>query len=256
MGESTNISWTGATWNPWQGCTKVSPGCAHCYMYRDKLKYGQDPTTVVRSKPPTFNKPLTWKDGRMVFTCSWSDWFHEDADGWRDEAWDIIRRTPQHTYQILTKRPERILDHLPADWGNGYPNVWLGTSVENQHFADIRIPQLLRVPAAVRFLSCEPLLGPIDLHHQDCRERGDSPFCVGCFGPDSRYGGIHWIIVGGESGPGFRPMDAQWAREIRDQCEGLGVAFFFKQSAGLRSETGTLLDGREYHAFPRTAVMR
>jgi protein gp37 len=164
MGEKTEIAWTEKTYNPWQGCTKMSPGCAHCYMFRDKRRYGQDPLVVVRSKDPTFYAPLRWREPALVFTCSWSDFFHAAADEWRDDAWDVIRRTPHLTYQILTKRQDRILQCLPPDWGPvGWPNVWLGVSVENQHFADIRIPALLQVPARVRFLSCEPLLGPVDL---------------------------------------------------------------------------------------------
>ncbi len=134
MGEITGIGWTDATWNPWYGCSKVSPGCAHCYMFRDMKRYGSDPEVVTRSKTK-FDEPRKWKTPRRVFTCSWSDWFHEGADAWRAEAWAIVRDTPHLTYQILTKRPERIADHLPPDWGEGYPNVWLGTSVENQRFA-------------------------------------------------------------------------------------------------------------------------
>src|SRR3990172_778380 len=125
MGKITGISWTDATYNPWYGCLKVSPGCKQCYMYRDMERYGKDPKVVTRAKPATFNSPLKWTEPQRVFTCSWSDYFIEQADEWRDEAWDIIRRTPHLTYQILTKRPENIFDRLPADWGNGWPNVFL-----------------------------------------------------------------------------------------------------------------------------------
>lgn len=138
MAERSIIEWTDATWNPWRGCDKVSPGCAHCYMFRDQERYGRDPSTVVRAADPTFYAPVrkpSWERQRasaivargrhLVFTCSWSDWFHPDADEWRDEAWSIIRDTPASTYQILTKRPERMADHLPDDWGEGYPNVWV-----------------------------------------------------------------------------------------------------------------------------------
>ncbi|MDP1891488.1 MAG: DUF5131 family protein, partial [Gemmatimonadaceae bacterium] len=149
MGKETGIAWTQHTWNPWQGCTKVSPGCAHCYMFRDKKRYGNDPEVVIRSKPATFNKPLSWREPARVFTCSWSDWFHEAADGWRDEAWDIVRRTPHLTYQILTKRPERILAHLPwGAYGDPWPNVWLGVSLENQRWVE-RADLLATIPAAV-----------------------------------------------------------------------------------------------------------
>ncbi len=234
MGTTTAIEWTatylpdgsvipGKSWNPWQGCTKVSPGCGHCYMFRDKRRYGQDPSTVVRSKDPTFYAPLKWAAPGKVFTCSWSDWFHAAADPWRDEAWAIIRATPHLTYQILTKRPERIKPYLPADWGDGYPNVWLGTSVENQRWTT-RIDELLAVPARVRFLSCEPLLGLVDLerwlaYHDS---NGEPTF-------PRRDSGLHWVIVGGESGPDARPMHPDWARSLRDQCQAAGVAFFFKQ---------------------------
>lgn len=223
MGENTAIQWTNRTYNPWQGCTKVSPGCAHCYMFSEKTRYGQDPATVVRSKDPTFYAPLKWKDPALVFTCSWSDFFHVDADPWRAEAWGIIRQTPHLTYQILTKRPERIAACLPADWGTGWPNVWLGTSVENQRWAT-RIDALLAVPAAVRFLSCEPLLGPLDLTPWLWEEAG--PAWVG---RNVAEPGLDWIIIGGESGHKARPMMLGWARDLVRQCRAAGVAVFVKQ---------------------------
>jgi len=150
MAQTTGISWTDATWNPWHGCRKISAGCKYCYMFRDKERYGQDPTVVMRSKS-NFNDPLKWamdteqigflpgKDkepsafvGMKIFTCSWSDFFIQEADEWRADAWNIIRDTPEFTYQILTKRPERIMECLPPDWGRGYENVWLGVSVEDK----------------------------------------------------------------------------------------------------------------------------
>ena len=174
MGATTGISWADATWNCWQGCTKVSAGCAHCYMYREKTQYGQDPSIVVRSKPATFNAPLKWDAGKRVFVCSWSDFFHEAADAWRADAWSIIRQRTDLTFLILTKRIERAMACLP--WGAGladprtgprkaaaWPNVWLGCSIEDQATADARIPLLLQTPAHVHFVSCEPLLGPVDL---------------------------------------------------------------------------------------------
>lgn len=226
MGEQSSIEWTGATWNPWHGCSKVSPGCAHCYMYRDKKRYGQDPTIIRRSKT-AFDAPTRWRGPKTVFTCSWSDFFVQDADAWRPEAWEIIRQTPQHTYQILTKRAERIVDHLPSDWP--FPNVWLGVSVENTVFYS-RIKMLQRIPAAIRFLSLEPLLSPMS---------------------KLPLNGISWVIVGGESGPGCRPMQPEWVREIRDQCHRADVAFFFKQWGGLRKDiTGRVLDGQVWNAMP------
>lgn len=232
MSERTGIAWTDATWNPWQGCTKVSPGCAHCYMYREKTRYGQDPETVVRSAPGTFLAPRKWKDPRRVFTCSWSDFFHPAADAWRADAWDIIRETPHLTYQILTKRPGRIPDALPADWGKGWPHVHLGVSVESQRFV-LRINALRTVPAAVRFLSAEPLLGALDL--------------------TGLTDGIGWVICGGESGPGARPMSDDWARGLRDQCAAAGVPYFLKQLGGhpnKRDGTHAILDGVTHTATP------
>jgi protein gp37 len=231
MGEQTGIEWTSATWNPWRGCTKVSRGCDHCYMFRDQLRYGRDPSVVVRAAPVTFASPLKWAEGRKVFTCSWSDWFHADADPWRDDAWEIIRRTPQHTYQILTKRPGRIHRCLPADWADGYPNVWLGVSVEDQEAAFL-VRQLRAIPATVRFISAEPLLGPLALN----------------------LDGMHWLIAGGESGPDHRPMDLDWARSLRDACQGAGVAFFLKQLGGPASDkrggAQATLDGRRWTELP------
>lgn len=245
MGEKTGIAWTERTWNPWTGCTKVSPGCAHCYMYRDKTRYGQNPEVVQRSKT-SFTAPLRWKEPALVFTCSWSDWFHESADAWRAEAWDIIRRTPHLTFQILTKRPERVAGHLPSDWGNGYPNVWLGVSIENQRFA-LRASQLAKIPAVVRFISAEPLLGSVSLS-----EPLSPPF------PECEevrlIEAFDWVICGGESGINARPMDLDWARSLRDQCAHYGVAFFLKQLGGHPdplAHTKALLDGRLHTAMPR-----
>jgi len=213
MGETTGIAWTDHTWNPWHGCRKISPGCKNCYMYRDKERYGQEPSVVLRSKT-TFNDPLKWKSGR-VFTCSWSDFFIEEADPWRHEAWEIIRQTPHLTYQILTKRPERMATHFPADWGHGWANVWLGISAENQKYADERLPILMTAKAAKRFVSAEPLLEPIYI--QD-----DLMGMTSCGRPD-------WVIVGGESGPDARLFDPNWAWDLLRQCRRAETAFFMKQ---------------------------
>jgi protein gp37 len=193
-------------------------------MFREKKMYGQEPNVVVRSKT-TFEAPLKWKEPRLIFTCSWSDWFVEEADAWRDEAWDVIRRTPQHTYQILTKRIDRAVGRVPVPL---LPNVWLGVSVEDQQRADERIPLLLQTPAAVRFLSVEPMLGPVDLR----------PFLAYMDGPEYRNGlrrnpyydnRINWVIIGGESGAGARPFDVAWARSAIAWCKAAGVPVFVKQ---------------------------
>lgn len=165
MGANSRIEWTDHTWNPWYGCQKVSQGCKNCYMYREMKQYGKDPATVQRSKT-MFQRPLAWAKkypGSRIFTCSWSDFFIRQADEWREEAWEVIRRTPELHYLILTKRPELAIERLPADWGLGWKHVWIGTSIEDQAAARLRLKQLLAIPAAHRFLSLEPLLGPVDL---------------------------------------------------------------------------------------------
>lgn len=264
MGEQTGISWTDATWNPFQGCHKVSSGCKSCYMFEEKKRYGQDPNVVVRSSDATFNAPLKWarnpqKYGHIkrVFVCSWSDFFIEEADPWRAEAWEIMRKTPQFIYQLCTKRPERIVASLPPDWGQGYPNVWLLTSTENQAAADLRIPILLSIPAVVHGISAEPLLGPLDIRqwiglecrHEDSYREEDTGACI-CRECEDSYL-LSWTIVGGESGSNARPMVSSWADSIRQQCEDANVSFFFKQQgtwidAG-HSEFGKLPEGKLVH---------
>jgi protein gp37 len=213
MGATTHITWCDATWNPWRGCIKVSPGCTHCYMYDWHRRYRQDGRTVRRASPATFNAPLSrgWRAPRHVFSASLSDFFLEEADAWRPDAWDVIRRTPQHRYLLLTKRPERIADHLPNGWP--WPHVWLGASVETPAYL-WRADVLRTIPAAGRFLSCEPLLedlGPVNLD------------------------GISWVIIGGESGPAHRPMAAAWVASLVRQCRSAGAACFVKQGAGRRA---------------------
>ncbi len=233
MTVNSNIEWTDNTWNPWRGCLKVSPGCAQCYMYREQLRYGNDPRVVVRASPATFKVPLKWTNPLKVFTCSWSDFFIEQADAWRDEAWDIIRSTPHLTYQILTKRPENIKDMLPDDWGGGWPNVWLGVSVETPKYL-WRIEGLSEIEAVVRFVSYEPALAAVDF-------TAYTPV-------------LKWIISGGESGYHPRPANQNWFRAVRDMCARYGVAYFHKQNGGSRkidgSYGGHLIDGQEYRQFP------
>jgi protein gp37 len=195
-------------------------------MYRDKKRYGQDPSVIARSKT-TFDVPMKWKEPKVIFTCSWSDFFIEQADEWREEAWEIIRSTPHHTYQILTKRPERIAAHLPNNWP--LANVWLGVSVENPRFYP-RINALNEIDAGVRFLSLEPMLAPM---------------------ANLPLRGISWVIVGGESGPRCRPMKAEWVRDVRNQCDVARVPFFFKQWGGERKDVkGRTLDGRVWNGMP------
>jgi protein gp37 len=208
-------------------------------MAREMRRYGRDPWVVTRSKT-TFYDPLRWKEPKLIFTCSWSDFFIEEADVWRPEAWDIIRRTSQHTYQILTKRPQRIFGHLPSDWP--LANVWLGVTVENRHQGLPRVDILRNIPAAVRFISAEPLLedlGKVDLE------------------------GIDWVIIGGESGARARRMQPAWARSLRDLCLAQNVPVFFKQwghydqdgNAVGKKKAGRLLDGREWNDMPRAIAL-
>jgi protein gp37 len=231
MGSKTGIAWTDATWNPWQGCTKVSQGCKNCYMYREKTRYVQDPMTVVKSKPHTFNAPLVWaknwdkgirdpkktlEPGSRIFVCSWSDFYHQDADDWRAEAWELIRSLPQYTFLIPTKRIERY-----GVEGDGFfipQNVWLGVSVENQQ-VEWRVRELMDIPAAVKWVSYEPLLGPVKV----------------LWYPD-------WAVIGGESGSGFRPMDLRWAREIMLDYHKAGKAVFVKQLGGWPNTRHELTD--------------
>jgi protein gp37 len=233
MADVTGISWTHHTWNPVEGCHKVSEGCRHCYMFEQLRRYGRDPNTPRRTQ--TWDQPYRWERRaretgvpELVFACSLSDWFVEEIDRWRDDLWEIIRDCPHLIFQILTKRPRRIQDHLPADWGGGYANVWLGVSIENEDSL-WRADVLRQVPARVRFISAEPLLGPL---------------------PGLDLTGIHWLIVGGETGPGFRPMDPAWARQLRDKARAAGTAFFFKQSSDRYPGRGDQLDGLEWKQFP------
>lgn len=240
MADHSAIEWTTHTWNPWQGCTKVSPACAHCYMYRDKRRFGQDPTVVTRSSRATFRKPLAklqdgswrWAPGARVFTCSWSDWFHPDADHWRPDAWDVIRQRPDLRFLILTKRPERITMHLPADWDDGWPQVGLGVTVEDQRRALERLPHLLAARAAWHFLSVEPLLGALDVSDVLATRVPGRPELLYGFRGATRYyhdRRLDWLIVGGESGPHARPTHPDWVRALRDQAQAAGVPFLFKQ---------------------------
>jgi protein gp37 len=270
MGDTTAIGWTDATYNPWRGCDKVSPGCAHCYMFTDQRRYGRDPSVVARCSDATFYAPLrkkTWRElapGSLVFTCSWSDWFHEDADPWRDEAWDVIRQRPDLRWQILTKRPERIADHLPADWGDGWPNVWLGVSIENRRFVH-RADHLRAVPAAVRFISAEPLLGPlVPSTTSYLADGGDEldgmPYgwhTTRHFGskwssdPGLDLTGIDWIIFGGESGAGARKMYLLWVEDGIRAARTAGTAVFVKQLGAVAArELGVRGKGDDPNEWP------
>ena len=262
MGDKSRIEWTDATWNPVTGCSKVSPGCAHCYAETlattrlvGKPGYPGLPWTPenaaanVYLRPDRLDQPLRWRTPRRIFVDSMSDLFHEQVpDDYIWRVWWTMAEATRHTFQVLTKRPERMAEWVtenvtvPAMYGDwtlsgvggsmtGWtPNVWLGTSIENDRWTH-RADALRETPAAVRFLSLEPLLGPL---------------------PSLDLTSIGWVVVGGESGPGHRSMDPAWVRDIRDRCVEAGVPFLFKQWGGRTSKAGGReLDGRTWDEYPR-----
>ncbi|WP_340075829.1 DUF5131 family protein [Leptobacterium sp. I13] len=241
----TKINWSDFTWNPWWGCNHVSDECFFCYIDEIMKKLGYDPKKVNRTKPHTFNKPLKLKEPSIIFTCSMSDFFHKQADQWRSEAWDIIKKTPHHTYLILTKRPERILESLPEDWGDGYPNVWLGVSVGSNEPKSIkRIDIIKLIPAKIRFISFEPLIEDIKI----------SP---------KKLEGIHWAIIGGESGkvkdgkPQYREAKPEWFRNLRDICKEAGVLVWFKQAGTFLARKHKMYGkGEALHQIPKDLQLR
>ncbi len=251
MGADSKIEWTDHTFNPWIGCTKVSPGCDNCYAEKLDARFGNDawgPHAERRmTKPAYWGQPRIWNDrakaaGKpaFVFCASMADVFDNQVeDGWRTQLFTIIALTPHLRWLLLTKRPQNIAKMLPVQPdGTPLPNVWLGVSVENQAEADRRIPLLLAAPAAKRFLSCEPLLGPLNLadaFNPPCQHEhaaGLDPEtgyweCERC--DDGEFETIDWVIAGGESGANARAMHPDWARSLRDQCQAAGVPFFMKQ---------------------------
>lgn len=239
MGKTTGISWCDATVNFWHGCKKVSAGCKYCYMYRDKQRYGHDGSVVIRAGKDKWREAYNYTEPKKIFTCSWSDFFIKEADTWRPEAWKVIKETPQHTWIILTKRPERILQHLPPDWGKGYDNVWLGVSAENQKTLHTRVMELFKVPCKVRLLSLEPLLQRVDVTPYLHVQLGDTEWVYP----------IHWVIVGGESGNDtgdylYRPCRTEWLHDIVKACKEKDVPVFVKQ---LGTAASKMLDLKSRH---------
>lgn len=233
MAKST-IEWTESTWNPITGCTKISAGCKECYasklalrlqaMGQEKYREGFKPTM----HPQTLKDPNKWKKGKLVFVNSMSDTFHKDFPlAFIQQMFGVMNGTARHTYQVLTKRADRLEELNPfLTWTN---NIWMGVSVENEKVID-RIDHLRNTDAKVKFLSCEPLLGPL---------------------PNLNLEGIDWVIVGGESGPNARPIEKEWVEDIQQQCEKAGVAFFFKQWGGVnKKKNGRLLNGKTFDEMP------
>lgn len=232
--DRSTIEWTDSTWNPATGCTKLSAGCANCYAYTlaeqkrgtAAFPHGFD----LQLRPHKLTDPDHWRTPRRVFVNSMSDLFHPGIPvDYVRQVFAVMARNPRHQFQVLTKRPGRALALAPSlPWP---AHIWMGVTVENQHVA-ARIGVLLRLPAPVRFLSCEPLLGPLDL----------TPYLA--------TGGLHWVIDGGESGSGRRPGEYAWFRGIRDQCQAAGVAYLHKQGFAHRSGQDRLLDGRSHDEYP------
>lgn len=238
MADKTNIEWTDSTWNPVTGCTKISGGCDNCYAERfaerfrgvkgNHFENGFDLTL----RPARIAQPSSWRKPRMIFVNSMSDQFHKDVPAsYTDKVFDIMEQADRHVFQVLTKRSSLMRKYLQRRYTNDPcpAHIWCGVSVEDDQ-AKSRIKHLQDAPAATRFLSIEPLLGPVGTLDLD---------------------GIHWVIAGGESGPGFRPMKPEWVREVRDQCVEQGVAFFFKQWGGYRPKSnGRVLDDKEWSEYP------
>lgn len=247
MADKSAIEWTDATWNPVTGCTKISAGCDNCYAARFAERWRGTPGHPFEAgfdltlRPNRLEQPLRWEKPRRIFVNSMSDLFHKDVPAsFIDQVFDVMERADWHKFQVLTKRSSRMRSYLMDRFRKLPDHVWLGVSVEDAKVKR-RIDVLCEIPARVRFLSIEPLIGPLG--------------ALNLFG-------IHWVIVGGESGPGARPMHPDWVREIRDQCIAQNVPFFFKQWGGIRPKSnGRELDGREWnempicHDFPDTSKM-
>jgi protein gp37 len=238
MATNSTIEWTDATWNPVTGCSKISPGCKHCYAERmaNRLRaMGQKNYRdgfELTLQPQMLELPLKWKTSKRIFVNSMSDLFHVDVPlSFIKDVFDVMRRAHWHQYQVLTKRADRVRElSQQLQWE---PQIWMGVSVENEKYLD-RIDHLRKTGAHIKFLSLEPLLGP--LRKMNLR-------------------GIDWVIVGGESGPGARPIDPAWVTGIRDQCERATVPFFFKQWGGMQKKrTGRTLEGRTWDEMPETLV--
>jgi protein gp37 len=315
VADNSAIEWTDATWNPVTGCTKVSAGCDHCYAetfaerWRGIPGHHFENGFDVTLRPDRLDQPLRWKRPRRIFVNSMSDLFHDDVpDMFITRVFDVMEEAKHHTFQVLTKRHARMrsfvkareqrlvdyaekFDHCPTEAMRNSPaakwarqravtppaNIWLGVSVEDQKWADIRVPALLDTPVAVRFLSCEPLLGPVNIWRwiegadpdAECLTCGTEEFSDAdghpvlneengqtgewCDGPIRPYNrNLHWVIVGGESGHGARPMHPDWARGLRDQSTAAGVPFLFKQWGGRTPKAGGReLDGRTWDEYPQ-----
>ena len=235
MAKDSNIAWCSHTWNPVTGCTQVSPGCDNCYALALAERYrGQKSFPVgfdVQLRPHKLREPIKWKEPARIFVNSMSDLFHRlIPDDYLRQIWDVMLNADHHTYMILTKRAHRMRHKIETLGLATPPHIWLGVSAENQKFADSRIPALVNIPVPTRFISAEPLLGPVNLTEW--------------------LNDLAWIVAGGESGPNHRPMNLDWARQIRDDCVDAKVAFFYKQNSHYRPEHDRVLDGQTWDEYP------
>lgn len=282
MADQSKIEWTSATWNPVTGCTKVSPGCDHCYAetfaerWRGTPGHHFEAGFDVTLRPERLGQPLRWKRPRRIFVNSMSDLFHEAVpDDYIARVFTVMAEAPQHTFQVLTKRHGRMRSLLTRLASDPPPNIWLGVSVEDQKWADIRVPALLDTPAAARFLSCEPLLGPVHLGMCDWIPPGEEGFpgvhnplsgewwpAVGDYAEEyanriTDLPRIDWVIAGGESGPGARRCDLSWLRSLRQECAESCIPFFCKQLGSvLGRELGAGSKGGEWDAWPEDLRIR
>lgn len=242
MGDKTSINWTNYTFNPWWGCDRVSPGCDNCYAAALDKRTGGDywnpRVKPRRTKTNNWNKVISWQKkakrenvNLKVFCGSMMDWCDKNSpEGALTALWELIRNTPNLTWQLLTKRASLIQKCLPEDWGEGYDNVWLGVTVEDVDFGGKRLDIIKKIPAKVKFLSCEPLLEDIS---------------------ELDFTNIDWVIIGGESGPGFRPMKKKWAISLIEKCENLKIPVWFKQNGGnTRNKGGILIDAKIIQNWP------
>lgn len=281
MAEETGIEWTDSTFNPWWGCTKISPACDHCYAADlDKRTGGNHWGNVARRRTSekNWNEPRRWQKKaaefaaehgrrRRVFSASMADVFDNQVDSaWRDDLWALIRECPDLDWLLLTKRPQNIEGMLPSYWDEVKASVWLGTTVEDQKRADHNIPHLLKHDSAVRFLSCEPIVGPMNIRWAMARnplEVAEGFLRRGHFSPGlEKINRVDWVIAGGESGPHARVADPAWFRSLRNQCAADGVPFLFKQWGNWdqdmkhvrnKKDAGRALDGVHHDGYPVAA---
>lgn len=253
MSTKSAIQWTDATWNIARGCTKVDEDCKFCYMYRDSMNGTRyEPLKVTRTKT-VFDMPLKLKEPSKIFTCSLTDFFHEEIDSYRNEAWEVIRKCPQHTFQILSKRPERIIEHLPVFWEEIRDLVWLGTSIGSSKGIQRLFDLITPIQSGIKFLSLEPLHGEIDLHLDNFVDMGHK---VGDL--------IDWVIIGGESGNEtgkyrYRPCELKWIESIIEQCSKFeNIKIFVKQMGTYLSKELKMSDrhGGNIDEFPKHLQIR